>query len=390
MVYKSNNDNQRRRSNRRAPIGLLVVFSIILLLIVTGIILTSYVKKDISGDRRGIDKINVIEVRQGSSTTEIAELLKENEIIKSPLVFRLYVKYIAEEDGSFNYGDHEVASDMSYDEIIESLKKPMQIELETFSLTIPEGTTALKIAMMLEEKGVCTIDEFIECCNNDVFEVSFFNQITERENKFIKLEGFLFPETYEFNVDATLHEIIKIMLRMFEEKVLDEETQKRIAASGMTLEENIILASIVEKEALGEDIYAQVSGVFHNRLNNPDRFPSLESCTSANHLLGNYIYGVLGYYYNGDIEPYTRNIPEDMWRAYDTYLVRGLIVGAICNPGLNAIKATLNPSDTPYYFFVTDDDHVFYWGATDAEHSANIEAVRRANAIIANSQSSGS
>ena len=113
----------------------------------------------------------------------------------------------------------------------------------------------------------------------DLYDVSFFNQITKSEDKFVRLEGFLFPDTYEFVVGSSVHDIIQKMLENFEEKVLVPEVRDAIANSDLTLEETIILASIVEKETLGDEMYSMVAGVFKNRLNNPSEFPCLESDT---------------------------------------------------------------------------------------------------------------
>ncbi|MEG1305216.1 MAG: endolytic transglycosylase MltG, partial [Oscillospiraceae bacterium] len=287
-------------------------------------------------------------------------------------------------DGTFQFGKHEFTAGMTYAQIVEVLQQKTFAEFESFTVTFPEGTTALSMAMTFEKNGVCTVDEFIDACNNHTFDVSFFGEISASPDKFIKLDGFLFPDTYEFAVGAKIDDIILKMLKNFETKVLTPETLELIKSSGMSLEENIILASIVQKESLGGDVYGKVSSIFHNRLKNKEEFPHIESDTSAAHLEYGFIYGVLGLYYNGDIEPMERNIPKNMVAAYDTYTHEGLIVGAICNPGLSAIKGTLLPEDTDYYFFITDVNKKFYWGKTAADHDANIKEVSRVNDAAAN------
>ncbi len=371
----------RHRRNRRSGLMIFwIVFAVVMLAIAAAVFLGL---REIGGNRGGAAADVVIDVPQGASTGDIAQILHENGIIRNETLFKLYSR-IKKTDGTFQLGEHTVNSALSYDKIIEVLQQMTIAPVETYpAITFPEGTTALKMALMLEDAGICTRDEFIAACNNDVYEVSFWNEISQDENKFIRLEGFLFPDTYEFEVGVSAHEIVQQMLTNFETQVLTPENVQLIAQSGMTLEENIILASIVEKESLGDNVYAQVAAVFHNRLNNPEEFPHLESDTSAAHLAGNFIYGVLGYYYNGDTDYYERNIPEAMVDAYDTYVARGLIVGAICNPGYNAIRGTLQPVEFDYYFFITDDNKKFYWAETDAQHSANIATVSRVNAAIA-------
>lgn len=369
----------KRRKGGAGPVILWSLLAVLVLAIAVTLFLSF---REIGGKRGGEATDIVVTVPEGASTADIAAVLHDNGIIKNELLFKLYSR-IKKADGTYQLGDHTVNSTLSYDEIIEVLQQITIKETEAYpAITFPEGTTALKMALMLEEAGICTRDEFISACNNDTYDVSFWNEISDNENKFIKVEGFLFPDTYEFELDVTPHDIVQQMLTNFEQKVLTPENQALIADSGLTLEENIILASIVEKESLGDNVYPQVAAVFHNRLNNPEVFPCLESDTSAERIPGNFIYGVLGYYYNGDTEPTLRNIPEAMWQGYDTYSKEGLIIGAICNPGLNAIVGTLEPVQFDYYFFITDNNKKFYWAETNAEHEQNIATVNRVNAAI--------
>ena len=359
-------DTAKRAPKKRRLLR--VLLAVFLLCVAAGGVGALLVMNEINGPR-GDAALVTVDIPEGASTGTVAAALAEKGIVSNDLVFQVYSRLV-KADGTFHFGPHELSAAMSYDEVIEVLQQETVLHVETFSMTFPEGTTCLKMAMMLEEQGVCTVDEFIAACNEDSYDVGFFDEISNAEHKFIRLEGFLFPDTYEFVVGSTAHDIVQKMLENFESRVLTDEVMAAVEASDLTLEEVIILASIVEREALGDDVYAKVSAVFHNRMNNTEVFPCLESCTSAEHLPGNFIYGVLGYYYNGDAEPYVRDIPAELIAAYDTYASPGLPVGAICNPGLVAIEATLHPEeDWPYYYFFTGpDNETFYWSMTAAEH----------------------
>ncbi len=373
---------KKRKKKKRARTGLIIGLIILAALLITAAVTAIFISREVNGERSGAAQDIVVEIPQGASTDTVAQVLKDNGLITSRTVFKIYCR-LNGADGTFQFGEKTINTRLTYDEIIEILKQQTILDVETFTLTFPEGTTSLRMAMMFQDAGICTIDEFIAACNNDTYDVAFFNEISSNENKFIKLEGFLFPDTYDFEVGLTIHDYIQQMLENFEEKVYTDENRQKMLATGMTLEENIILASIVEKESLGDDVYSRVASVFHNRLDNPDEFPTLQSDTSAEHIPGNYIWGVIGYYYNGDTTPVTANAPQAMIDAYDTYKVHGLIVGAICNPGLNAILGTFEPEQSDYYFFITDDNKKFYWGATDADHSRNIATVNAVNSALA-------
>lgn len=307
-----------------------------------------------------------ITVPDGASTGDVAAVLKENGLIGNETVFKTYSK-LTGADGTYQQGQHQILGGSGYAEIVEELKKITYYVPETVRVTFPEGTTALKMAMILKDNGlISSWEEFIDACNNDTFDVSFFDQISDNKLKFIKLEGFLYPDTYEFEVGSDAHDMILVMLRNFEKKVLTDQFRADLANSKYSLEEIVILASLVQKESFnGEE--RNVSSVFNNRLNNTRATNGLlQSDTTGRtdwRWLGGYIGGVLDYYYGGK-----ENVPAGMAEAYDSYHRPGLMVGAICNPDATMIDATLHPNETPYYYFFTDIDGKFYYSKTHQEH----------------------
>ena len=321
----------------------------------------------------------VVNVPEGASTSDVADILEETGLIKRSIVFRIYCKLFGY-DNSFQLGDHLISMGSDYDAIIDKLQETTYEDYDYFLLTFPEGTTALKMAMNLESAGVCTLDEFIDACNNDEFDVDFFDEIPERGDRFCRLEGYLFPDTYQIVDGMTAHDVIQMMLENFGKRVMTDEVKSLVEESGLSLDEVLTLSSIVQKESLGDGIYSAVAGVFLNRLNDPDEFPCLESDTCTARLSGNYMYGVLGYYYNGVTDMVQGAIPDAMYEGYDSYVHQGLIIGAICNPGVEAISGVLNPEKSNYYFFITDEDNNYYWASTMSQHESNIAKVDQYNA----------
>lgn len=373
MYYRETQYRERRNGCAGKIVALVIVFAIIAALGIGGFLMFHEIfDKEEGGEER------IIEIPEGATTETIADILKEENFINSTLAFRLYSK-ITGSDDDYQCGKHILREGQNYIELINELSKMTYADVDTLTLSFPEGTTALAMAIKLENARLCTIEEFIDACNNGVYDVPFFNEISSSEDKFIKLEGFLYPDTYEFVIGSTAEDIVLKMLENFEDHIYTDGMMRLVQQSGMSLEENIILASIVEKETLGDNMYSMIAGAFLNRLHNPDEFPCLESDTCAENRVGNYIYGVLGYYYNGDVEPYPRAIPSHIWQAYDTYSHYGLPVGAICNPGEKAILGTLNPQEHEYYFFITDKDANYYWGVTADDHLSNIYAVEEYN-----------
>jgi UPF0755 protein len=332
--------------------------------------------REIGGGGAQAEGSVTVTIPEGASTDGVARILKDEGLIGSELVFKIYSR-LTGADGKYQMGGHEVAGGMSYGELIEALQKSTYKEIETVTITFPEGTTALKMAIMLEEKGFFTRDDFISACNNDTYSVGFFSEISDNELKFIKLEGFLYPDTYEFQVGSSAHDVVEIMLRNFEEKVLTDEIRAALENSEYSLEEIVILASIVEKESFnGEE--KNVSSVFHNRLKPDSPEKRLQSNTSWDSTQEGFIHGVLDYYYGGK-----ENVPPGMREAYDTYSIEGLPVGAICNPGVVMVDAALNPNDTNYYFFLTDNNKKFYWAETADQHSRNNDEKNKVNSGLA-------
>lgn len=303
-----------------------------------------------------------VSVERGMSVTQIADLLEQQGVIDHGLTFRLYTVF-RKKDAGFQAGNYVLNSNMGYDRIISALQSGDTIK-EEVTITFFEGLTIREMAAMLQEKNVCSASDFINYLESAEFDYEFINMLPENSLRFRKLEGYLFPDTYDFYVGENVASVAKKFLRNFQSRVFPE-LYEEILDSGMTLDEAVTLASLIQEEASNEEQMGKVSSVFHNRMNNPSAgLPMLQSDVTI-------------HYVERDIKPYQARKEQEMYDAYNTYVCHGLPVGPICSPGLAAIKAAIHPEDTKYYFFVTDVNGVYYYGKTLTEHYAN---VRRAAA----------
>lgn len=370
----------RRKKRNNGPSGCLIVgivLVILLALAVGGIWM--WANTDIKGNRGEPVTEATVLVEMGSGPLTIGKQLQEEGIIKNAQLFRLYIKQKKLAD-TLQYGEFTLSSDQSYDAIIAMLQTTNQ-NRETVRVTFPEGIPAVQFAQRMEEAGLCTAQEFLDTANTgDFSKFKFWSKRDENPNQFMKCEGYLFPDTYDFFKDDTVYNMVAKIYGQFDSKITDE-MYTQIEGMGFTLSEFVTLSSLVQEEAGGVDHQADVAAVFLNRLK-PDAIVSkLESNTSSyikNPDDNNYLFNTVANYYGG-----WENIPQEIIDNYDTYHKEGLPAGPISNPGIDAMVNTINyTKDSPYYFFVTDLAGKYYFGKTANEHAANCEAAWAVNATM--------
>ena len=364
----------------------LVTFAVIVILAIAALTGVLYCRSEINGKDETGESVEFV-VEQGSGASAIASDLKEAGIISSVKLFKYYLKKTGS-GSSLQYGTFTLASGMSYDEIIAVLSQT--VSKETVTLTIPEGTTAYAIAQMMEEAGLCSAEDFLACANgedgSDFSNYGFWSEIEDNEGRFMKCEGYLFPETYEFFVDDDVYNYVDKFYSEFESRVYEAYADE-IAALSLSFDEVIILASFVQEEGTTGE-FENVAEVFLNRLADDSPLPWLNSnCSSyiESEDENNYMYNTIAAYYGG-----WDNIPEEVYSAYDTYTLEGLTAGAISNPGIEAIEAVLYPNteltseagNSPCYYFVTDEAGTYYYGATLSEHNTNVQTANSVNSTL--------
>ena len=224
-------------------------------------------------------------------------------------------------------------------------------------VTFPEGFTVADMAARLENNGVCSAADFMNEVNNTEYLAEFGIEIEEPAERSFLLEGYLFPDTYDFYRNENVSSVVKKFLRNFNSLITDEMRAKA-KDLGYTTDEIITIASIIQEEAGVVNEMAKVSSVLHNRLSSSS-FPKLQ-CDACS------------FYLRNSVKPYVDEAKyEQLLQTYSTYNCYGLPEGPIANPGIDAVKAALYPEDTDYYFFVTDDNGVYYYAETFEEHQKN-------------------
>ena len=357
-----------------------VILTLLLVLVLAAGAVALLFRREITGGGASGQTVTVT-VDQGSGVAAIARNLKQAGVIRFPRLFRWYVG----RQGSaskLQYGTFELEQGASYDELIQALS--VYAAAEATRLTFPEGTTAIAIAQQMEKAGLCTAEEFLtEANEGDFSEYRFWQYVPSDEEapgRFMKCEGYLFPDTYEFLNDGTVHDYVATFYARFDQMITDE-IYASLEEQGMTLHQLITLASFVQEEA-GNDQDSNVAQVFRNRLAEGSPYPRLESNVSSyiqSDEDNNYLWNWVAPWYGG-----WDAIPQEIIDAYDTYSCSGLPAGPVSNPGLEAIRAALNPQPDEEakdaYFFVTDLAGHYYYAKTLAEHQANVKTARQVNA----------
>ncbi|MBC8569884.1 endolytic transglycosylase MltG [Zongyangia hominis] len=306
-----------------------------------------------------------ITVPENASVSDVAKILKKSGVISEPTIFTLYAQSRNDEETKteFKPGTYVLNPKMAYDEIIITLSSGLSDD-SVVRITFPEGLTARDIADLLEENGVCTASNFITALNeHDYSRFDFVGKIPPSENRYLKLEGYIFPDTYEFFTNENVDSVVSKFLRAFDANWTNE-LSVQAEKMGMTTDEVVTLASIIQKESSAIEEMNMVSGVFHNRLNNADTYPNLQSDVTIN-------------YVETDIKPYLNIANQPMYDSYNTYKCTGLPVGPICSPGVAAMKAAIYPEKTNYFYFLTDSEGKYYYAATLEEHEKNDAAASK-------------
>lgn len=230
--------------------------------------------------------------------------------------------------------------------------------IPTATVTFPEGFTAVQIAERLEENSVCSAKEFLDLVNNEEFILSlgytFTSFVPEADRAFI-LEGYIFPDTYEFYLNDSAENVLKKILKNTASKLTGAYTV-RAQELGYTLDEIVTMASIIQEEAYTDESMKLISSVLHNRIVSPD-YGRLQ-CDVTIHYINDYVTD----------SPYLSADTEKYKELYNTYKCDGLPEGPICCPGIKAIEAALYPEESNYFYFVTDKDWNYYFNETYEKH----------------------
>lgn len=361
----SGKKKRKKKKHSSARIyGVLIMLTIIFVTSISLAIGIIEVGKDMLGID-GTETLVIFNIKEGETTSQIADNLKEAGIIRIPKAFVYFTK-LSNDDANFIAGDHQVSSSMAYETIISELTGTAIGEDKTVvDVMFPEGITLNEAAKKLEEANVCEASRFLYYFNAGDFGYEFEDHLKGVNNKlkFNRMEGYLFPDTYTFYEEMEPDDVCRKIYVNFNVK-MKPEYYDRIEELGTDLDKIITLASMIQAEVSNKDDMKDVSSVFWNRLNNPDMFRKLQSNPTSN-------------YVENTIKPNIELDNQSIYDAYDTYICNGLPAGAIGNPGIDAIEAALYPNDTDYfYFYANVDTGTTYFAKTLEEHNENIRKVK--------------
>ncbi len=295
----------------------------------------------------------------------LAQILYQRGAINKPEFFSLYSKVRVDDWTYFKPGVYQIKTNLDYEDILNQLQGGNESR-EEVRVTFPEGCNALEIAQLLEENEVCTQEAFLTALNEgDFSKYSAVAAMGTPTGKYYKLEGYLFPDTYDFWKGEEVESVIGKMLNNFQEK-MSGSAMDLVGQSGMTLDQIVTLASIVQGEAANQSDMYNVSAVLHNRLNfGAENDIFFLECDSTTYYP----------YKNAEAVPQTGALPYGNYNTYSTG-VSGLPAGAICNPGMDAINAALKPNTADgaaeYLYFCHAEDGTAYYASTSWEHEENL------------------
>jgi UPF0755 protein len=291
----------------------------------------------------------VVEIPEASSVTEIASILKKAGLIKYEKAFVKRAQN-SEYRGKLQSGTFTLNTGMNTLQMIETLSPVIEADTPIDKLVVPEGFTIEQIAARCEKQGICTEQEFLNAVNSvTTSQFSYLADVPANAQVKYKLQGYLFPATYDIYQDTTAESLVKNMLNTFE-NYYTGDLQARAEELGYTSFEIVTRASIVEREAKIDDERSIIAGVINNRL---DAGMMLQMCPTVLYPLTDGLYDVGRVLYE-DLE---------LDSPYNTYMYEGLPAGPICNPGIACINAVLYPTESNYlYYHVADTEtgaHIF-------------------------------
>lgn len=319
------------------------------------------------------DKIPAsIAIAKGSSRSQIASVLNTADVVKNKTGFEIYLT-LFKHSTKFTKGDYTIPKNLDYAGIVNFLTTQSN-RTDVVSVTIPEGLNVEECGQLLESNDICKKDEFCKACKSNDFDskYDFISKITNANQRYYKLEGYLYPDTYKFYLECEPSDVINKMLKNYKDKIIDlnngipelngkESIESVAKEKGYTIEDVLTLASIVQAEAADTNDMKIIAGIFENRLNSAasDGYKQLGSDATK--------------YY-----PYRTKeaAPENYESNYSTYKIKGLPPGPICNPSMDAIYAVLYPKKTNYMYFAHDKNGKAYYAANEQAHQANLKKIK--------------
>ncbi len=372
---KSSSGSSSKKKKRKSSRSLLAGFLIIVMVFTSALsaLAISCINDVLAIGRT--DEVVKISIPNDATTDGIIDILADEGLIKQKFFCKLYYQLIDfvknfNKDGEpkqpvYLSGVYYVEKNLGLEGFLMEFRE-IQRTADTITLVFPEGWSVYQMFDKIAEFGVCSKEQLISSLKEASFDYGFISEIPDNPNRTFKLEGYLYPDTYEFYEESDANSIIRKFLDGSEKKWTEEYEEQRIAL-GLTRDEVLIIASIIQREAANSEQMSLISSVLHNRLNNSVSWPLLGCDSTANYVTS---------YVRPNVSTSEAITFEE---SYNTYYSQGLPPGPICNPGDAAIRAALFPSDTDYFYFRHDKYGKIYMAKTQAEHDQNGNEVLRVN-----------
>lgn len=314
------------------------------------------------------DELKKIEIEKNDTFLTISSKLHDEHLIRSEFFYKLYIKLM--NASKIEAGSYYLSENMGVDKIVKTLSNSDNASSDYIEITFVEGKNMKTVAKTIadntnnSEEDVFAVLKNTEYIDSLINKYWFLTDEIKDEHIFYPLEGYLFPDTYQFSgKDVSVEKIFETLLDEFGKKIEPYKTQ--IEQKGISIHKFLTLASIVELEGVNKDDRGSVAGVFYNRL-------------ASGWSLGS---DVTTYYAiqvdMGERDLYKNELNEcNYYNTRSTCSAGNLPIGPICNPGIESIQASINPTSHDYYYFVADKNKKTYFTKTSSEHEKTIATLK--------------
>ena len=346
---QQNKSVRRKRRRRINPLLALILYVLIVVaasatMAGVGWLLAS----DLCAFNRGTKMDVTVEVSAEDTLDTVADKLQEAELIRYKWFFKLFAKVTKAED-EIGIGTYKLNNDMDYHALISGMRSSSgSMSAEVVDVTIPEGYTVAQTIRLLAEKGVNTEENLLEAAKTAEFSYEFIDNESEDISR---LEGYLFPDTYQFYVNHNPKGALERLIKNFEQKMMGEDVQEELESSGRSMKEIVTIASLIEKETDGTD-QAMIASVIYNRLNGPGDKRGTYGMLQIDAAL---LYAL------PDHEGAITSADLETDSPYNLRKYAGLPPTPIANPGMTAINAALYPTSSDYYYYALGVDHKHHY-----------------------------
>ncbi len=344
---------------KTALIACVCIFFISIMTVSASTIAMQFINDVLVIDKQG-GSVNV-EIPEGSEFDDVFNILEQNGLIKQKTLCYILLKLRDYDTMKYEPGVYYLDKDAGVEINIETIMVKKSGSKGTVRLTFPEGWSIAQIFEKIEKYEVCSADKLY--ANLDIVgkQYGFLKGIETDSDRYLKYEGYLFPDTYDFFIDESPSSVLKKLFNNFESKWTAEYDQ-RAKELGLTVDEVINIAAMIQREAKDSSQMYTISSVIHNRLAASSTYPSLDMNSTRDYIASLEKYELFSEFYY-----------ELYLSSYNTYSTQGLPPGPICNPGSTAIKAALYPANTDYYFFMHSPSGEMYLARTASEHNKNTQ-----------------